>query len=664
MDLPELQRLIVNLRKTGQAAGRLAQNDTTFRAALDAFRAEDAESFQRLLGQLEIGLDCERVCGWFCSKECLLECIELCGPPQEFPGIEQIPRFAEIIAKITGDEELIERLANAIQDRDRASFQSLVSELEIGPFCHLLCHWACMIRCRLVCEVVCAPSPIARREFVVELGAGGAAIRRLAENRETLDQVVKGAAAFDCELVASLIGGLGDCIFICEWICSWRCVLVCLPLCREFAPLTETSIEEMRAFAVACERLAAQDEPLRRLVEAIQAENLEAFSALIKELKFDRFCLQLCHWVCGELCSLFCECVCPRPETIPMFTHVGVYRVDPIWNDFAVDGTTTAGGLAFTQTIPLRGILPDGSTPTPMEYRFTTEKYPLGGGPQVVTAGMIPATVIGALQYWEWAPGWVLRSAQYWVNNPGATVSINQPGPPLIVSVNKDVGVGGWIPVPREDALFFGGVGRFVPQGGLANLDTTKLTDEQFDLTVAAPPLPLQAGDTVPAAQKSEKPHFKITFESRNAVSHAGISANDRPIIALSDTHYRYTRHPDWNGGAITEILVLSLDIAELRSGGGCVPLQTHVHALFTAYHPYLGTCDVHFQGPPPLPPSVVPPISALGEAVSPGGGQDFNITGLNPCAYIVWLEATLKLTVGNGPVYGTFSDQIAFCKR
>src|SRR5712692_9510711 len=156
MNLPELQRLIANLRRAGQAAGRLAQDDTTFRAVVDAFRAEDAESFQRLLGQLEIGLDCERVCGWFCSKECLLECIELCGPPQEFPGIEQIPRFAEIIAKITGDEELIERLANAIQDRDRVSFQSLVSELEIGPFCHLLCHWACMIRCRLVCEVVCA----------------------------------------------------------------------------------------------------------------------------------------------------------------------------------------------------------------------------------------------------------------------------------------------------------------------------------------------------------------------------------------------------------------------------------------------------------------------------------------------------------------------------
>ena len=43
--------------------------------------------------------------------------------------------------------------------------------------------------------------------------------------------------------------------------------------------------------------------------------------------------------------------------------------------------------------------------------------------------------------------------------------------------------------------------------------------------------------------------------------------------------------------------------------------------------------------------------------------GQDFDITALKPCAYIVWLEATLRLTVGYGAIYGTFSDHIAFCK-
>jgi hypothetical protein len=224
------------------------------------------------------------------------------------------------------------------------------------------------------------------------------------------------------------------------------------------------------------------------------------------------------------------------------------------------------------------------------------------------------------------------------VNNPGATVSIPQQfGPPLVVPVNKDVKPDGWIEVPRENNYVNGGIGRFTPNtGNLANLDTTQLTDESFDLTVAAPPLPLKAGDSVPGAQKSVKPIFKIYFEARKVIGHAPAGANNLDKIAISNTNYKYTRHLDWAGGVVTLPLVLSLDVAELIANG-CAPLNTHVHALFTAYHPYLGTCDVRIEGPGVPPPNAVnPPISPAGEATSPGGGQDFNITSLSPCAYIV----------------------------
>jgi len=103
--------------------------------------------------------------------------------------------------------------------------------------------------------------------------------------------------------------------------------------------------------------------------------------------------------------------------------------------------TTTVGDLAFTSTIPLIGILPDGTAPDALEYHFRFEKYPLGGGPSDVVATMIPPTRIGELEYKEWnGVSWFTNSADYWVNNPGATVSIAQQfGPPLVVSVNKDV---------------------------------------------------------------------------------------------------------------------------------------------------------------------------------------------------------------------------------
>ncbi len=668
-DLIQGQDLAARLIRTGRGLGRLAEDDTLFRAAVDAFRSGDAESFSRLLDRFQIGPFCEDTCRWFCSKECVLECIELCGPPEAEITVAQIPQFAEVIAKITGDEELIERLADAVERRDANSFKNLVKELKIERFCHLLCHWACYVRCRLICEVICQPRPVPRKQFVAELGLAGAAIGQLAKDGQQLRNIISAAVAFDCKLLNSILGDFSDCFVICEWICSWRCVLVCLPFCRPFPAIIETSIEEMRGFAQLSGRLAESKDAFPRLLAALQSQDARAFSALIRELKIERYCVQLCHWLCYETCRLFCFCVCPQPETIPLFTHVGNYHVDPLYNDFRADGTTSDHGWAFTQTIDLKGILPDGTAPDALEYRFTYQNL-TSGGTNPITGAMIPSTtVIGQLEYWEWDAGlsiWVVHSHDYFVNNPGTTVTIQQQfGPPLTVGVDTNTDPNGWIQVPRENQLFPGGRGRFVPTGVLAKLDTTKLTNEVFDLTVNAPPLPLNAGDPMPAAQKSAKPIFRINFEARKVVGHAGVSANTLSKIALSNTTYTYNRHPDWAGSPppVTFPWVLSLDIVELMAGGGCNPLSSDLHALFTAYHPYLATCAVYIEGPAPLPPAVNPPISPDGEADSPIGGQAFDISGLKPCAYILWLAATLNLTDGYVQLYDTPSDHIAFCK-
>jgi hypothetical protein len=287
---------------------------------------------------------------------------------------------------------------------------------------------------------------------------------------------------------------------------------------------------------------------------------------------------------------------------------------------------------------------------------------------------MIAPTIIGQLEYWEWdaaALMWKPGSAPYWANQPDASknvVSIAQPGgSSLPVPVNQSVDAHGWIDVPRNNALFPGGTGRFI--GGannvLAALMTTTLTNEVFDLTPAVPPLPVLAGDPVPAAQQSERPQYKIYFEARNTTTLAGVSANNLDKIALSNTTYTYTRHTDWAGGPVTTTPVVSIDVLELKTGGGCNPLSGHIHALFTAYHPYLGTCSVYIQGPGiPPPAGVTPAISAAGQAISPAGGQDFDISTLKPCAYVLWIVTTLNLTYGYGKIPGEFDDLIAFCIR
>ena len=663
--------LLPNLLRAAAAAGRLAENETLFRAGIDAVRARNRESFQRLLAQLQIGGDCELLCRWICVKESVLRCIVLCGPePPPAVSVADIPRFAEVVAAIARDPGLAGRLANAVQQQDAAAYMRLVAELKIERFCHLLCHWVSIILCRLSCEVVCAPRLVPVRHLVEELQLAGGGIGALLRDRAVLDQIIKAGVAADCETLSGLLTPGGNCVVICEWICSWHCVLICLRLCAGAPPIRQAGIEEMREFAQAMARAASLPHALPRLVEAVHTANVEAFAALLKELQLERFCVQLCEWVCFEICRLFCFCVCPPPVVTPLFTKVGVYRVDPIWNDFTADGTTTAGHLAFTSTIPLNGLLPNGDSPTALKYRFLTQKYPLGPPPTPVTPAMIPPTIIGTLEYHYWDKiglQSVLASANYWANNPDPstnTVTIPQQfGPDLVVSVNKTVAPDGWIEVPRENNSALGSSGLFV--GGnvtLANLDTTTLTNEVFDLTVNVSPLPLQAGAPVPAAQQSEKPTFKITFEARDLLNNP-VSTNDREKIALSNTRYTYVRHPDWAGGPITTTPVVSLDIAELKAGGGCNPVSGHIHALFTAYHPYLGTCVVFIQGPGVPPPAAVnPAISAAGMANSPAGGHEFDITTLKPCAYILWVSTTLNLTTGFGKLPGEFDDLIAFC--
>ena len=419
------------------------------------------------------------------------------------------------------------------------------------------------------------------------------------------------------------------------------------------------------------------------MLSAVEAQDAQTFGAIIREFKAEKFCLQFCHWVCYEICHLFCYCLCPEPETMPIFTHVGNYHVspyfvsaaDPAHHDFTGVGTTSDHGYAFSTTVDLKGTIPDGAAPIPLEYRFTI-KNTLAGAAIPLTGAMIPntgfGTVIGQLQAFQYhtVGGWVQDyTHDFFVNRPGAQAAIPQfpVGTFLMVDVNVNADANGWIQVPQINDLFPGGSGRFVPMGVLARLDTTLVTNENFDLTVAVPPLPLKAGAAIPAAQQSVKPTFTIVFEARKVgVPLPLVSTNALPIIALSNTHYKYVRHPDWAGSTSAppnDILVLSLDIQELLMGG-CNPLTTDVHALFSAYHPYLATCQVYIEGPAPVPPAVNPVITPIGEAHSPPGGLDFVIGGSHPCAYILWLKATLNLTNGYVVLYGTFEDHIAYCKH
>jgi hypothetical protein len=665
------QDLAVTATQTARAVARLASSDAMFRAAVDAFRAGDGDSFTRLLTEAKALGFCEEICRWFASKECVLLCLELCGPPNADLGPEQVGAATAEIIRLSQDEELVEQMASLVERRDASGWKNFVAKQKLGPFCHFICSWVCTIRYRLICEVLCQPFDVPERELADQLTLAGRALKEVATKGDQLQQVINAAIALNCEFLKGVVGGFNDCRWICVWICSWRSILFCGPICRPIE-IPRDAIDEMRAFAQLTGKLADAQGAYGLLFDAINARDQKAFSGLVDKFEIGVFCIQLCRWLSFEVCNRFCFCICPEPETIPLFTKVGQYRVPPMYGDFQPNGTTTAGGYAFSTTVNLNGILPDGSAPDAMQYRFTYVDLAVGGTPIAMTGATIPPSIIGQLEFQWWdGIGWAPGSTDFWVNKPGATFDIPQfGGGTLTVNVDTDSDGDGWISVPRLNDPTPGGVGRFVPTGLLARLDTTQLTNESFDLTAAGPGLPVLAGMPVPGGatgQQSKKPLFKINFEARNATTLAPISANSRDVIALSNTAYKYTRHPDWAGGVVTTVPVVSLDIVEMQAGG-CQPLGSsganNLHLLYTAYHPYIGSVSLQFVGPAPLPTVPVPVIPADGDVVSGTAGVLVDISMLIPCAYVVFLNVNLNLTNGDYVLYGTFQDFVAFCRR
>jgi hypothetical protein len=673
-----------DLTEEASVIGLLAKDEKAFTTAYEAFRCGDPKAYDAVLERLHLIPRCHLVCEWIRIKECVFLCLELCGPPK--PVEKPNPReLAEAIVRITSNEKIVSRLVEALEKRDHKAFESIVAEYKLGNLCHLFCHWLCVVRYRLVCRWMCGLDR-ERPNLVREFQTAGQALRHLLEHKNAFDQAVAASTAGDAEKLGAVLRETDlfqFCHFICEWFCSWRCTLACLIFCRQFpSEPIKNQIHEALEFARALQPLAQNSAQLEHLSGAVGAGDTKAYDAILTECKLQRFCVQLCHWICTLRCRRFCILVCPPPDTIPLFTNVGQYRVDSIYGDFQADGTTTAGGYAFTGTIPLIGILPGWEAANTYEYRFRIAKYPGPLPVQDVDATMIKATIIGQLEFRYWdGTNWTTGSASYYANNPGATHAIPQqfpPGSSLVVSVNTDVQAGGWIKVPHENNLTNGGGGRFIPQGGLADLDTTKFTNEFFDLTVPAPGL--KAGDSIPllSPPRSEKPTYQIFFEARKQGTVTPVWANNLTKIAFSNTAYKYVRHAEWAGGPpVTTTSVCSLDIAEMIAPGktGCDEQHDHVHGLYTCYHPYLGSVILWLQGPGILPglgipPSPVPPVPfsfvpavAGDQAASGPAGHDFDMSTLKPCAYILWMSTTLKLTQGYGSIGATDWDLIAFCK-
>jgi hypothetical protein len=679
-DQPVDRELLAEVLEGAATMASLASDEDAFRAAVDAFRAQDGESMRVLLEHHKLADRCEVVCHWLRSKEAVLLCLELAGPPPIDPeDVPDIRQFAEVVAKVTTDEELVELIANAVQERDADAWSALIRKHELERFSHLLCHWASTVHYRLVCDVVCQPIHVHRPHLIPELQAAGQSIGRLAADKKLFATAVKAVRANDCEGLAGAleVGGFAPfCFLLCEWFCSWRCMLVCLPLCRVF-PLgrVESEIGEMIEFAQASGTLAAEKGALERLVAATLREDVAAAQKLVKEFQFERFCVQFCHWACALRCHHFCICVCP-PRTIAVFTKIGALYYDTAVHSHATEnGLTVADNRAFYSTLRLNGGMSVVDGAPLVEYRFETvatsaDGSTLADGTPILPGSWVPVTPaqIGATNI-----GSFIRPISVPPFVEVIPVVVNTPAAPDIFAITPDSG--GWIKVPPmfPVAPMVTGPGwRFVPGGDLIHLDTTTLTPfvTSIDETGVA------AGQSAVAPLQTDV-HYGIRMRIRNqGDSGDGTEAGTCSHIAINNTRYNnISHHPYWPGGlygASNELAVASIGIEELHSLP-CSVLTTNLTVKFTAAHSNLGAINVWLEGPGGPYAFDLNPATAqdtgenwYGNATPAMVGSPpapaWSFSSLPPCAYLLKISVGVLLTTGDGnpdPIV----DYIAFCK-
>ena len=152
------------LRELAAAAEALAKNPAAFKEAYAAYMAQDTERFQAALDRAGLGTRCERICYFFCHKQCVAVCERFCIDIRAEPAnVEEWIQFAHALAQIAADEAGLKQLIEIFNKEDAEAWLAWIKQHKYERFCHQLCHFLCDIRCKMVCRDLCPPAPLITR---------------------------------------------------------------------------------------------------------------------------------------------------------------------------------------------------------------------------------------------------------------------------------------------------------------------------------------------------------------------------------------------------------------------------------------------------------------------------------------------------------------------
>ncbi|PVW15219.1 hypothetical protein [Marixanthomonas spongiae] len=366
------------------------------------------------------------------------------------------------------------------------------------------------------------------------------------------------------------------------------------------------------------------------------------------------------HCLCVTLCLDDAPDVTQDPPAA--FYQIGyarkyhpVLNIDPATGRTTGKASTSWNEQAFYSTLDLRGSLSKKLNGNPVEYKF---QYAEVADPSVDISTITTWTDVQPNDIAKSEIGTritalfpVIKYNSYQIHGTAAATPYGQE---VEVPFN-----GNWIQVPQDSGIF-----DIHFNGSLIKLISSKLASgsvDQSGLTQGSSSAPLQ-----------KNRYFALRMRKRevgNAASEvaAGFS---RPLAIFNTTYQNVPQGGSWLPSASNELGIASVDLEELKVGGGCSKITDTLTVNYTAANPNLGSVSIKMYGPggphnfePVAFPS--PGEEAFGASKYTGANNtvDANdVKNLPNCSYEVRLSAELNLTNGEDQ-HHTIWDRVLFCK-
>jgi hypothetical protein len=714
-----------SLQQFARAIVQLASNDMLLRQVVDSVACGDGEEYRAAIAELKLNDFCYLLCHWVYSVIYHRVCHVVCSPDRLLLGdaVSEIQAAAKEISGLLRNEKALDAIGQAAATLNCETLQSTIDQFGIASQCRYICRLICSWRHVWVCRELCAlRTPVLTGSYGIDEARNFAlASRQLATQPRALADLVSAVQTRNAQAYSAIIGRFGlepYCYQICAWVgsvtCHEFCICVCPPseLFPEFTKIGGYEYQTQIDSALPATGLTVGD--TRAFFSTLRLNGILTQTLSGQPLEYS-FWYQPITIASTTLMNP----ITAADTSIPVVSSAGF----PAAPFNAVIGSAGGG----YEIVTVNGVSGNTLTPVLRSQQGTTGAPAVAGAliitgaeaagswTQVPTSS-IANTVIGQAEvfvplphpgHWEFpnvevqpnlaevpAPITAGFTLDGWIQVPqGSNISlngnmINLDSTTLAAFTPADeTGVSASNPVnhPLVTDLYFG-LQMLVRQAGSSTtspggtcsvvaIDNTLYSKvnhhPDWDGGVVPVPPPGQYVVAMVDIKELQTENTTITAASNgkilpqatiNVVSTGGFPSSGTIAVVTSAG----TVPVSYTGTTPTSFTGCTGGTGTMSTGGfvnACADISQSLTVLFTASHPNLGPVSIRLDGPGgPYSFTLPTPLPETGDwygiAVN-----DFVLSNLIPCAYLVTLSVLPLLTTGDLAFGPPIIDQIAFCK-